>query len=192
MKKGYSQSGRTKSLSESWTTNTGIDLYGEQSGVKVEIGDDQLTERKTAMKECPEWMQFSTITSAEHLPSVQQPSSSETWSTSQSSTDVQRDEKIKAELLVYEKSKSSFNQPPQDESSNSEDDEDSVPAATNQQVDDNSSESESESETDHFTMILGGTVYALNDITEELIAKMTDEEKQTYTSLCREAYDDLF
>ena len=39
---------------------------------------------------------------------------------------------------------------------------------------------------------LGGTVYALNDITEELIAKMTDEEKQTYTSLCREAYDDLF
>ena len=37
--------------------------------------------------------------------------------------DVQRDEKIKAELLVYEKSKSSFNQPPQDESSNSEDDE---------------------------------------------------------------------
>ena len=81
-----------------------IDLYGEQSGVKVEIGDDQLTEvcgdcnpvvimsamcvfqRKTAMKECPEWMQFSTITSAEHLPSVQQPSSSETWSTSQSST----------------------------------------------------------------------------------------------------------
>ena len=29
---------------------------------------------------------------------------------------------------------------------------DSLPAATNQQVDDNSSESESESETDHFTM----------------------------------------
>ena len=38
------------------------------------------------MKECPEWMQFSTITSAEHLPSVQQASSSETWSASQGST----------------------------------------------------------------------------------------------------------
>ena len=72
--------------------------------MKVEIGDDQLTEvchdsnpvalilsalydfqRKTAMKECPEWMQFSTITSAEHLPSVQQ-TSSETWSAAQSTT----------------------------------------------------------------------------------------------------------
>ena len=39
------------------------------------------------------------------------------------SIDVQQDEKIKAELLVYEKSKSSFNQPPQDESCNSKDDE---------------------------------------------------------------------
>ena len=38
------------------------------------------------MKECPEWMQFSTITSAEHLPSVQQTSSSETWSAAQSTT----------------------------------------------------------------------------------------------------------
>ena len=101
-------------------------------------------QRKTAMKECPEWMQFSTITSAEHLPSVQQTSSSETWSAAQSTTgtvliklnsppqtmmttcfaDVQRDEKIKAELLAYEKSKPSFNQPPQDESSNSDDDDD--------------------------------------------------------------------
>ena len=39
------------------------------------------------------------------------------------SIDVQQDEKIKAELLVYEKSKSSFNQPPQDESCSSKDDE---------------------------------------------------------------------
>lgn len=94
------------------------------------------------MKECPEWMQFSTITSAEHLPSIQQ-TSSETWSATQSTTgtvlvkfnsnngyclaDVRRDEKIKAELLAYEKSKPSFNQPPQDESSNSdEDDEDGM------------------------------------------------------------------
>ena len=86
---------------------------------------------------------------------------------------------------------------------------DSLPTTTNQQVEDNnSSESESESEIDHFTMTvgqilywilssssipqLGGKVYALNDITQELIAKMTEEEKQTYTSLCREAYDDLF
>ena len=38
--------------------------------------------------------------------------------------DVQRDEKIKAELLAYEKSKSSFVQPPQDESSNSDNDDD--------------------------------------------------------------------
>ena len=38
--------------------------------------------------------------------------------------DVQRDEKIKAELLVYEKSKPSFVQPPQDESSNSDNDDD--------------------------------------------------------------------
>lgn len=36
--------------------------------------------------------------------------------------DVQRDEKIKAELLAYEKSKPSFTQPPRDESSNSDDD----------------------------------------------------------------------
>lgn len=35
------------------------------------------------MKECPEWMQFSTITSAEHLPSIQQASSSETWNATQ-------------------------------------------------------------------------------------------------------------
>jgi len=34
--------------------------------------------------------------------------------------DVQRDEAIKAELLAYEKSQPSFNQPPQDESSNSD------------------------------------------------------------------------
>lgn len=95
------------------------------------------------MKECPEWMQFSTITSAEHLPSAQQASSSsEAWSTAQSTTgtawfwlnmfsnncrhffpiDIQRDEKIKAELLAYEKSKPSFNQRAQDESSNSDDD----------------------------------------------------------------------
>ena len=38
--------------------------------------------------------------------------------------DVQRDEKIKAELLAYEKSKPSFNQPAQDESSNSDDEDD--------------------------------------------------------------------
>ena len=37
-------------------------------------------------------------------------------------TDVQRDEKIKAELLAYEKSKPSIDQPPQNESSNSDDD----------------------------------------------------------------------
>lgn len=35
---------------------------------------------------------------------------------------MQRDEKIKAELLAYEKSKPSYDQPPQDNSSNSDDD----------------------------------------------------------------------
>ena len=35
-----------------------------------------------------------------------------------------RDEKIKAELLAYEKSKPSFSQPPRDESSNSDEDDD--------------------------------------------------------------------
>jgi len=34
--------------------------------------------------------------------------------------DLQRDEAIKAELLAHEKSQSSFNRPPQDESSNSD------------------------------------------------------------------------
>ena len=93
--------------------------------------------------------------------------------------DVQRDEKIKAELLAYEKSKPTFNQPPQDESSNSDEDNedginhllswfqfifmttsDSVRTAANQQVDDdNSSESESESDADHFTMTVGQKMY---------------------------------
>jgi len=41
-------------------------------------------------------------------------------------TDVQRDEKIKAELLAYEKSKPSYDQPPQDGSSNSDDDDDGM------------------------------------------------------------------
>ena len=73
LKKGYSSHGnRTKSLSESWTTSKGsvmcvmcghyllllvivgrIDLYGEQSGVKVEIGDGQQTEVG-----CPDHLQL--------------------------------------------------------------------------------------------------------------------------------------
>ena len=35
-------------------------------------------------------------------------------------------------------------------------------------------------------------MYALDEINDELIAKMTEEEKQTYTALCREVYNDDF
>ncbi|XP_065910488.1 general transcription factor IIE subunit 1-like isoform X2 [Dysidea avara] len=192
LKKGYSSHGnRTKSLSESWTTSKGIDLYGEQSGVKVEIGDGQQTE--AALKEAPEWMQFSTVDPQQSVSGSQQqvtPSSSETW-TAQTVTDLQRDKTIKAELLAHEKSQPSFNRPPQDESSNSDEDSSPITNTTNQQVD-NSSESESESEGDQYSITLGGKVYALNEINDDLIAKMTDEEKQTYTALCREVYNDDF
>jgi len=39
---------------------------------------------------------------------------------------------------------------------------------------------------------VGGKVYALNEVDDELILKMTEEEKDTYTALCREAYNDEF
>ena len=135
-----------------------IDLYGEQSGVKVEIGDDQQTEVNcnstpvyhdnvslcTISREKLQWRSVQNGCSS--VQSLQQNiyhlynrchqrhgiqhtavqvygfGAVATILDCCFATDVQRDEKIKAELLAYEKSKPSYDQPPQDYSSNSDDD----------------------------------------------------------------------
>lgn len=39
---------------------------------------------------------------------------------------------------------------------------------------------------------IGGRDVALNEVTDEMVAEMTEEERQLYTTLCQQAMSELY
>jgi hypothetical protein len=192
-----------------------VDLYGGDQTISVSIGSEQELKKKqkAAAKDVPEWMKYSTVhPSGDH---AQDPASthqlSDTVRNDAPSSALLPDQQIMNELLLHEaglgalpgglggagpSTASSSSKSPTPggelhrESSSSEGDEEEKGGwAPAQAIPENSGDESSDEE---FTMKVGGREVALNEVTDEMVANMTAEERETYTTLCQQAMSQLY
>ncbi|CAI8025266.1 General transcription factor IIE subunit 1 [Geodia barretti] len=198
-----------------WNSKQAVDLYGGDQTISVSIGSEQELKKKqkAAAKDVPEWMKYSTVhPSGDH---AQDPAStdqlSDTVKTDAPSSALLPDQQIMNELLLHEaglgalpgglggagpSTASSSSKSPTPggelhrESSSSEGEEEEKGGwAPAQAIPENSGDESSDEE---FTMKVGGREVALNEVTDEMVANMTAEERQTYTTLCQQAMSQLY
>lgn len=190
-----------KNKEQGWTTKEAVDLYGGGQSISVSIGSEEELRRKqkVASKHVPEWMKYSTVhPSGDMAPDL---SSNTVQPMQQAMTDnVLPDQKIMSELLIHEGRLGGLSGAGPSfapvgthtdqytkYSSSSEEEEEGDGGSVGAQP--NPSEESSDEE---FTMKIGGHEVALNEVTDEMVAGMTEEERHRYTTLCQQAMSELY
>jgi hypothetical protein len=180
---------------EKWATGGGTNIYGNEAGINVSIGDSG-SMAKVSAREQPEWLRTSTVVSEEVMDDMPHTSQQDTPAVSQPPSALKSPESshgIMADLLLHESQQRKLRVPQDEEvlryspgeeedSDSSSSDDDLGPTYSGF-----AGENESEDEED-YTMMVGDQEVSVLEITPDMVVKMTPQEKETYTRLYREAY----
>ncbi|KAK3593203.1 hypothetical protein CHS0354_002730 [Potamilus streckersoni] len=167
--------------------------YGySESTVKISLNEKN-NEQDVAKKERPVWMVQSTVdgvTSMENKDMVDLIEAGASRPDTSQKTDLNEIETL---LILHEKKNAgAISMPaiPGEESSSSDSDAESTikPSVSGADVE----EMESEDDRDSPMVTVGGRKIALQDITPEMVNKMTPEEREEYIKLSQELYADMY
>jgi transcription initiation factor TFIIE subunit alpha len=179
-----SSSGSTK---EGWSTTKGLvkeNLY--EHDIKINMGDEKVSEETRKAKETPLWISQSTVGSSAE--SGGHPSTS-TENVAPTEKVPTANHEIMKDLLAHESKKPKLdNKSTPQESSDESDNEFSNVADTSQP----GKETQGESDDEDITVKIGDKNIALDDITDEMIDKMTPEEHEAYMKAYQEAFSHLY
>ncbi|XP_064390901.1 general transcription factor IIE subunit 1-like [Halichondria panicea] len=171
---GYSRpSGAAGKDTDNWSRNRPIvNIYGENADISIHMGDGDTSSTKTPTKSVPEWMSRSTV--------QDEPSLVPTEDIASTSTITQRDKKddqILADLLTHEvrsdESKGRADEKPEYSGSESDEEMEDVES--------------SDEEEEQFIVKVGDRTVPLDQVTDSLVAQMTEEEKEQYKHVYQQA-----
>lgn len=175
---------------QGWTSKSQINENLYEHDIKINMGDEKLDEETRKAKETPVWISQSTVglldgktyptTSKESVEAVRMPQTA--------------NYEIMKDLLAHENKKAKLSESVkslQHESSDESDTEFSNVAADTSNVGgDQATHGDSDDDED-ITVKIGDKSFALDDITDEMIEKMTPEEHEAYMKACQEAFSNL-
>ena len=178
-----SSSGSTK---QGWSTKGLVKENLYEHDIKINMGDGKVSEETKKAKETPLWISQSTVgplaESGAH-PSTSTENAATTEVVSTANHEIMKD------LLAHENKKPKLeNKRPPQESSDESDNEFSNVAEKSQAEKDKLAESDDED----ITVKIGDKNIALDDITDEMIEKMTPEEHEAYMKAYQEAFSHLY
>lgn len=204
---------------EQWVTSKIDDIYGDQT-ISVDIGTEDELKQKAIKKDAPQWMRESTVypTSTkmgDEMDDITGLNIKTTVPEDEIMALLAHEKKNKPQLQraaggrsPKEKQDTSSSE----EESTSEDEmkggvsKQSVPSLQDEASNltssyggsvkdfrlDEEEEEEEEDSDDELTLKIGDKIYQLNEVTPDLVAKMTHEEKEQYTELCQQAYSNYY
>ena len=178
-----SSSGSTK---QGWSTKGLVKENLYEHDIKINMGDEKVSEETKKAKETPLWISQSTVgplaeSGAHPSTSTENAATTEVLSTA--------NHEIMKDLLAHENKKPKLeNKSPPQESSDESDNEFSNVTEKSQAEKDKLAESDDED----ITVKIGDKNIALDDITDEMIEKMTPEEHDAYMKAYQEAFSHLY
>ncbi|ELT98422.1 hypothetical protein CAPTEDRAFT_176545 [Capitella teleta] len=198
-KESSSRSGERTTWSGDASKGKDFNYVSMDDQVTISLGGDETKKAATVVtKETPIWMTQSTVEGSQSeafLPET----SSKAGASSAGASGSQENDDIMKTLLMHEKK--STNDPmgglPREDTSSSESEDDFQPAkpaaaAVTLGAEEDFEEMESDDEEAVAMVMIGGQQVAFNEVSEEMIAKMTPSEKEAYIKLGQDMYEDMY
>ncbi len=181
-----SSGGNTK---QGWHTKGLVNENLYEHDIKINMGDEKVSEETRKTKETPLWISQSTVG-----PLGESGASTSTENVAPTETPQTANHEIMKDLLAHENKKAKLDESvkslPQ-ESSDESDNEFSNVADTSHGGGEKNTQADSEDDED-ITVKIGDKNIALDDITDEMIEKMTPEEHEAYMKAYQEAFSHLY
>ncbi|XP_014678032.1 PREDICTED: general transcription factor IIE subunit 1-like [Priapulus caudatus] len=195
--RGHAGMGQTRDPNQhvwSGQQHTGFQMY--EQGVTVNVGDEQKKARDVEKKEQPIWMAASTVqgvSTIESESSMQFPAPESFAGPSAvlegaPAAAVDENDDIMRALLAHEKKSAAADFPGSGNESDTSEEEDSKPQTSADAVADFDSDEDEEA----VMVSIGNMRIPLDEVTEELVARMTAAEKETYIRIGQEAYSSMY
>lgn len=185
-----------------WTTDRkSIDLYGQN--IQINVGDEVKQQDVAAPKELPVWLAKSTVFNEETKDNVDNKSMDVDMPSSSATQDSNEEGDIMSALLAHESTSKKVEAPiavsaAKKPESSSDSEPDSSPEISKlNNIDVGVTEvadmADSDDDDQHeITVQVGSMSYALSDINDDIIAKMTEEEHDAYLKLYNDAYEQFY
>ena len=174
---------------QGWSTKEIVNENLYEHDIKINMGDEKVNEETRKAKETPLWISQSTVGPVSEAGSYPSSSAENATPTEISQT---ANHEIMKDLLAHENKKPKLDENVKtlrEESSDESDAEFSNVAETSQGEKNTQADSEDDED---ITVKIGDKNYALDDITDEMIEKMTPEEHEAYMKAYQEAFSHLY
>ena len=178
------------STKQGWGTKAQASENLYEHGIKINMGDEKVSEETRKAKETPLWISQSTVGPVEEGGGY---SSTSTENAVPSGAPQTANHEIMKDLLAHENKKPKLDgvKNLQQESSDESDTEFSNVPDTTQSKEEKNTQGDSEDDED-ITVKIGDKNIPLDDITDEMIEKMTPEEHEAYMKAYQEAFSHLY
>ena len=178
------------STKQGWATKTQVNENLYEQGIQINMGEEKVNEETRKAKETPLWISQSTVGTLEEAGGY--PSTSAETAIAPEAPQTANHEIMK-DLLAHENKKPKLEDVKnlRQESSDESDTEFHNVPDTTQSKEEKNAQGDSEDDED-ITVKIGDKNIPLDDITDEMIEKMTPEEHEAYMKAYQEAFSHLY